>query len=170
MTTEIRHHRTQATIGNRPDPCQRLEVQIPQPVVAEQEQRQRGHDQQGQQRRRDPCPDPCRREKHHGQCHQPDGDGGGVRRRVRQQGAERLHDSAAGAHPDERPQLKYQDDGADPRHEAGHHGVGHQRDVATEAQNAQKGLEETSEHHGSHHERQHFAGGEISGDPHRGKA
>ena len=38
MPTEIGHHRTQATIGDRPDARQRLEVQIPQTVVVEQEQ------------------------------------------------------------------------------------------------------------------------------------
>ena len=65
-----------------------------------------------------------------------------------------VHDATGRRDPHQRPDLDQQDDDANARHEAGHHRVGHQRDVAPQLEQSEQDLEQTANHHRRHHEGQ----------------
>ena len=161
MLTEVRHHESKPSLRNGADAVQRFQSQRLQPVVVEQQQRQRSHDQQGQQWGWHPLTDPCRCQEDHRKGHDADAQ----RRRVWQwqlsHRGQTADDSSCCGYTDEGADLQDQDDEADAGHESRNHRIGHQGDEAPQTKHSQQCLEDAADRDCSHDQRQHFSGREV---------
>ena len=133
-------------------------------LVWKEPQRQGCDHNERQQRRRDHLADQTWSTEDHQQ-------GGGThekRRRLRPEighhHLKRLNRTTATVDSQQRTDLQAEDNHPDARHETRDHGIGHECDVTTESQHAQQDLNESTDHHGSHHQRQQLSAIEFPAD------